>query len=323
MKDQKEKKMNNKVLYFLLLSFLVGCTSIRPQSQEAIEYYKMGYEYYTKQDYPKALDNFSHAITLDPGFAEAFYGRAVTYFEMQDKQNALADFTEAIKIRPRFKLAYNNRGLLYAELGNYDEALSDLSLLITMEPRNANNYANRAAIYIKMEKHDDAFHDLARAIRIDKNCVAAYENRAALYYKLNDYRDSINDYQYLININSDNAATYYTWCGFMFIQLEDNEEAQNALTQAIKLMPQNAIFYKNRGEFYSNIRKYQEALSDFSSAIEIDNNYIDAYEERAKLYILIAEQVSDKEKQQELHAKAEADLNSIKEITSIQNRQSK
>ena len=51
-------------------------------------------------------------------------------------------------------------------------------------------------------------------------------------------------------------------------------------SKAIKLNPNNAKAYNNRGNVYSNNKKYDLAIADFSKAIELNPNNPQAYYNR-------------------------------------------
>ena len=62
-----------------------------------------GWSWYSIGDYDKAIDDFSKAITIDRGLADAFYGRASVWFKKEDFQRALTDAKEAAKLKPANK----------------------------------------------------------------------------------------------------------------------------------------------------------------------------------------------------------------------------
>ncbi|MGA9110295.1 MAG: tetratricopeptide repeat protein, partial [Smithella sp.] len=55
---------------------------------------------------------------------------------------------------------------------------------------------------------------------------------------------------------------------------------------AIRLKPNDADAYENRGVVYYKLNQYQTALDDFSKAISLKNNYVDAYKNRGVVYIM-------------------------------------
>ena len=59
--------------------------------------------WFVKGELTKAIDDFSKAISIDPGLDEAYYGRATVWFKKEDYQSALADAKEAVKLSPTNK----------------------------------------------------------------------------------------------------------------------------------------------------------------------------------------------------------------------------
>ena len=60
-----------------------------------------------------------------------------------------------------------------------------------------------------------------------------------------------------------------------------SEQAIRHYTEAIKLNPQMARAYYNRGNASSDLRDYEEALKDYSKAIQLDPEYSDSFFNRA------------------------------------------
>lgn len=58
-------------------------------------YYNIGYIYMLEQNYAKAVEAFSKAITLDADFAEALFNRGVAYIKMNQVKPAISDLSHA------------------------------------------------------------------------------------------------------------------------------------------------------------------------------------------------------------------------------------
>jgi tetratricopeptide (TPR) repeat protein len=59
----------------------------------------------------------------------------------------------------------------------------------------------------------------------------------------------------------------------------------HACTAAIKLNPKDEYAYYKRGKANFDVQDYEKALADFSKAIELDTNYMNAYYYRAEIYL--------------------------------------
>ena len=58
----------------------------------------------------------------------------------------------------------------------------------------------------------------------------------------------------------------------------------NSLTDAINRDPQNAVNYNVRGSAFGQAGRYQEALADFNTAIQLNSGFYQAYNNRALIY---------------------------------------
>lgn len=66
--------------------------------------------------------------------------------------------------------------------------------------------------------------------------------------------------------------------------LKNYSEAISDFNQAIKLNPNFAEAYRNRGTFYAIFKDYPEAISDITQAIKLNPNVIGAYYLRGLAY---------------------------------------
>ncbi|GHV04041.1 hypothetical protein AGMMS50229_04560 [Campylobacterota bacterium] len=64
----------------------------------------------------------------------------------------------------------------------------------------------------------------------------------------------------------------------------DNQEAIRQFTQAIKLDPNKAQAYYERGLLYGILGEYEKAIEDYTRAIKINPDYADPYVNRGFLY---------------------------------------
>jgi lipoprotein NlpI len=75
----------------------------------------------------------NEAIRLDPKSLSAFYFRALAYVAKQDYDRAIADYTEAVRLNPKFATAFRRRGISYAAKQNYDDAIASLNDAVRLD----------------------------------------------------------------------------------------------------------------------------------------------------------------------------------------------
>ena len=91
-----------------------GCTALIQSGKEnrqdtSIAYNNRGLAHYDKEDYDRAIADFTQAIRLDPKFGKAYDARANAYSDKGDHDRAIADYNEAIRIDSANPRAFNNR----------------------------------------------------------------------------------------------------------------------------------------------------------------------------------------------------------------------
>ena len=72
-------------------------------------------------------------IELNPDFAKAYHRRGQTYFSRNNYDRAIADYTKAIELNPDFAKAYHRRGQTYFSRNNYDRAIADYTKATELE----------------------------------------------------------------------------------------------------------------------------------------------------------------------------------------------
>lgn len=75
----------------------------------------------------RTLDDFNHAVSLNPSSAFLLYDRANFHVARKDFAHAIEDYTNAISIDPNLAEAYYNRGMTLLKRGDRKAGIADLS----------------------------------------------------------------------------------------------------------------------------------------------------------------------------------------------------
>ena len=109
------------------------------------------------------------------------------------------------------------------------------------------------------------------------------------------YSLAINAYKRALEFDPDCAAVYHS-LGFAYYKEGEFDLAQEALQKAIELNPQNANYHYVLGQLLEDWTElegaWEKASQEFTSAIELDPSYIEAWYNRGLLY----EKLGDLEK---------------------------
>lgn len=84
--------------------------------------------------YEAAIEHYSRAIDLRPGFAISYIYRANVYRKMGEFDLAIKDYTEAIRWALHPAEAYHGRGMAQGAKGELDKAIEDFTQAIDTNP---------------------------------------------------------------------------------------------------------------------------------------------------------------------------------------------
>ncbi|WP_254449381.1 tetratricopeptide repeat protein [Anabaena sp. UHCC 0253] len=139
-------------------------------SYDADKYISLGDECFNKNDYERAIDNYTQAIKVNPNDVRAYCKRGAALYELGDKhkQSAIDDFTQAIEINPNDAYGYYYQGVAHSKSGNNQDAINYFTKAIKINPNYAKSYYNRGVIHKTLGNHKDAINDYQKAADIYK-----------------------------------------------------------------------------------------------------------------------------------------------------------
>ncbi len=144
--------------------------------------------------------------------------------------------------------ALNRRGLAYYRTNRHREALADFNALIASNPAAAGYVDNRRAVFQSLGQLENALADANAAVHLAPQRAFVYHGRAGVYFDMRRYEAAVEDYT-------------------MAYQLPEKSSFLHSLY--------------DRGRAHSKLRRFEKAISDFSSVIQIDPNFTYALRERA------------------------------------------
>lgn len=249
--------------------------------------FKKGYEHY--QD---GLDDFSHALSIDPNFSDALTGRSsASYFVgigQGYKQagyipvnealldSGRKDVVKALKLNQSDPEANHIQAWYHYYDGNYKEARIFIDRAIEAEPDEAYYYFDRAKIKRGSDDRYGAIEDLSKAIELQPRYSNAYNFRGILKDWTKQSPESIiSDYDKAIEINPEIPPYYdnYIWA---LIRLKAGykstfEDAILLADKAIELDPLDPEYHLSRGYLLTWLDRGYEACEEFNIYKEYSN----------------------------------------------------
>jgi tetratricopeptide (TPR) repeat protein len=148
---------------------------------------------YEKDDFDRAIADYSEAIKLNPKFANAYVGRGSAWYAKKEYDRAVADYDEAIRIDPKNGLGFLSRGFAWEAKKDTDRAIADYDEAIRLYPNYTEAYDRRGHAWQRKGNLDRAIADYGEAIRLDPKHLDATASRGRAYFYKGDFARSAAD----------------------------------------------------------------------------------------------------------------------------------
>ena len=161
---------------------------------------------------------------------------------------------------------YNWLGNKSFEKNDYEEALRCYTNAIDQEPGVSRGYENRAKAKEKLKDYKGALKDYSKAIEIDPKDVILYVKRREVEGKLGDEKGAKKDFRKIIKMDKLNARAYYKLLAQDQLNDRDPYGALESYSSAIEIDPSYAEAYLSRGDLYMRIKEPKLAKEDYAKA---------------------------------------------------------
>jgi tetratricopeptide (TPR) repeat protein len=156
--------------------------------------------YFENGWYEESITSYSQAITTSgnkngPNVTAAFYNRGLAYLMRNNYDKAILDFTSVITLNPEDAQAYHCRGNVWRRKQCSDKAINDFNMAIEKDPHNMDSYYALGMTYFKQNNYWKTVQILSRAIAIDPNFAKAYNGRGQAYMQTGMIAKAIPDFR--------------------------------------------------------------------------------------------------------------------------------
>jgi len=241
------------------LSDLVAASG-RNKRAKAVQSFRDGLSFLSKDDCEKALPYFEKAVVTDNNYAEAWAQSGFCKEKLGRHGEAIEASKRAVSLRPSAE-SYFNIGLANYYLKQYREAADSYRQAIRIDPYNAADawYA-LGLVYRDWGKADDEIQAYKQAIRLRPDYTSAYERLGSRYLKSKKYAEAIEIFKQL-SIMKPGDANAPNSLGEAYLESGKLADAVEAFRHAIQLKP-------DFGKAYYNLGKSQLAMGNRDGALE-------------------------------------------------------
>jgi tetratricopeptide (TPR) repeat protein len=233
------------LLAFLLFIVLItGCANssttevpITTASDEARATYIEARQLAENLNLDEARATYEKAIEQDPGFALAYWGRAILAISNKDFRDYL---NQAVALA--HNVSHGERLLIE---GN--QALAD-------------------------DKPETALKLRKQLVRNFPNDKRVHNALGGVYFGLDEVESAIAAYEKAAELDADYPPPYNV-LGYLYLAEHQFDKAENAFKNYLRLIPDEANVYDSMADLYTRMGRYQEAINNYSMALERNSTF--------------------------------------------------
>lgn len=253
------------------LSDLVAVSG-RNKRARAVQYFRDGLSFLSKDDCEKALPYFEKSVDADSTYADAWAQSGFCNEKLGKHNEALEASKKAVNLRPSAE-SYFNIGLASFYLKQYRDAADAYRQAIKLDPYNAfDAYYALGLVYRDWGRPEEEIQAYKQAIRLKPDYTSAYERLGACYMRAKKYAEAVEVFRQLTVLKPGDAIAANN-LGEAYAQLNRMNEAVESFRQSIRLKPDFGKAYYNLGKSFLTMGNRDAALEQYNILMNIDADW--------------------------------------------------
>ena len=253
------------------LADLVASTG-RNKRAKAVQFFRDGLSFLSKDDCEKALPYFEKAVESDSNYAEAWAQSGFCNEKLGRHAEALEASKKAVNLRPSAE-SYFNIGLASFYLKQYKDAAEAYRQSIKLDPYNAADaYYALGLVYRDWGKADEEIQAYKQAIKQRPDYTVAYERLGSRYLRSKKFNEAVETFRQLAALKPGDAVAPNNM-GEAYLELNKLNEACESFRQSIRLKPDYGKAYYNLGKCLLASGNRDAALEQYTILTNIDPDW--------------------------------------------------
>ena len=224
----------------------------------------------TKEDAAKAVEMFTKAVELDPGFARAHAWLACASFALwypkyspEQVAECVARVQKALSLDENESEAHRILGTIYLHQdGQFERAEHHITRAIALNPNDANTAAKATELFSFTGRSQEAVASIKRAMSLNPLYPDWYWQELGLaLYVGGQYTEAIDAFNRIANL----VEFDYAYLAACRVALGEVEQAKSHVANLLRMMPRASIRYYEKTQPYKNdadLKRFLNALRE-------------------------------------------------------------
>jgi tetratricopeptide (TPR) repeat protein len=190
-----------------------------------------------------------------------------------------------------------DRGKRLFDEKKYDAAIIEFNLAVDGDGGRAEPYHRRALCRVNLRRYEDSLADFAKAVELDPSNPEIRKHHSLALSHLGRWDEAIAILEAALTLSPANSIEYHDLAAKNYSnRARVNAEAGRwdtalpDLSAAIRHNLKPAMYHRQRGAAYFNLKQFELAVADFTAAIEREPREPSYYQLRAKAYQSLGKQ---------------------------------
>jgi tetratricopeptide (TPR) repeat protein len=242
-------------------------------------------------DKEKAIQLFSQSLELDPSFAPALFYRGMAQFKLGRYEEAIKDFDKLYNLDSSSAIIHAYKGFAYRQLGREEESLQAFNRYVkSRDSLNSLDYKLIGKAQLKTGDIDGAITNFEQALKKTTGESEYFYLFRALYANAS-YEEALVQINNAIDLNN-NFYGYFINRGNTQLMLGKFNDALTDYDYALQLEPGVPDSYFLRARALDTLKRHEEAVLDFSRAIQLNPNDGTYYSKRGNARFAMGERTA-------------------------------
>ncbi len=213
------------------------------------------------------------AISLEPGFAHAYFQRCLLHGESGEWDKMLADAKMATELSETVGEYWHELGNARHCLGDTAGAMEAFTKAVNLMRNPAMAHYNLGTVLLEQHRFEDAMERFRRAIALESRYANAWNTLGLALHGTKKPAEALLAYGRALELNPNHAKTHFNRGNLLMREFREHARAADDYLRATQLDPKYAEAFLNLGRMYLLMQKPDEALRAFDSAIAIREVY--------------------------------------------------
>lgn len=243
---------------------------------KAIQEKQLGNESYKQKKFDQALEHYNNAIQLDSTDMTFFTNKAAVYYEMGDFDKAIKECERAIEVGRENRADFKLIAKALSRMASSYQKKDDLEKAKHFFQKSLSEHRTPETLS-KLSEVEKIIKEREMKAYIDPEKSLEEKAKGNEFFQKGDFPSAIKHYTEAIKRNPDDAKIYSNRSA-CYQKLAEFKMAHDDAEQCIKRDPKFVKGYIRKGMALMAMKKSSDAAAAFRSALEIDENNVEAME---------------------------------------------